>query len=1208
MRLFRTRKRTPTRFCQGCAILLVLLTPGTLKANPTGGQVTSGQATFVTNGNTLNITTSDQVSINWQNFSIASGETTQFFQPGSSSLAVNRVVTGNPSALYGTLRANGQIMLINPNGIVVGAGGVIDTGGFYGSTLDLPNNDIFNGNWEFSGGQDNAIIENFGTINANGGDVVLISREVNNAGTITAPNGKVSLAAGKEVLLARKDDATQGIYVRPEAGSASITNSGTITAMEVEMEAAGGNPYAFAIQNTGTVRALGFDKSGGRVRLLGHEGLIKLAGEIKAGIQDTVDDVADTVGGLIEVTAPKILVVEGTTLEASGLLGGGKIYIGGNQQGQGPLPNAQNVVIEGNTSFEADAIQNGDGGEIIVFAEDSVEIEGTFSARGGSGGGDGGFIEASGKNSWLFSNWSQSVDVSAANGNAGLFLIDPVNINIVDAGLAGTVAGSPTSANTLNDADIVDFLENTGSLQITTNVVGADPGVVDVASAVSIIWTSGNDLQIDADSNILLNAGAVISATGAGGITFNANIAGTSTTGPDAIRLEAGSMVQTNSGAINFTGSGGLTNSDMGIQIVGGTVSSNSGSITLNGTGLGGTTAHGIIIESAGQVTSATGTITLNGTGSTGNGSHGVTILGGSQVASTSSSNITINAVSQAADAAAAFDMSSGANIVGGASATGDITINADSYEGGSGTIQSDGNLVIAPTTASTTIGVGTGTGTLSISAADVAALADGFNSITIGSSTSGAVDVDAITFTDNVTINGNSIAVTGLNAGTNTATLAASGGAITDGGDLVTDVTGSTVTLNAAGAIGGSTDLVSVAADSLVTDTSGASGNQFISETDGLTAINLNAGGGNIGILSGGAITDTDGATDITAADATLSAAGNIGTSANPINTAISQVAAQATAAGDIHLSNTGALTVTTLNTLVGIATTGSDIGLTATGDINISSNLLARNNGNITVTSGGIITTTADVKSVAATTGSDGDGSGNITLTADSMTLTSGSISATGGAGAGGTLTLAPQTASSSIGLGGGTGTLQLDDSEIALFADGFASIVVGLAAGTGAVDLEGFTANDPVTIAGGASLTGPDDGNTYTINAADGGTIDGFGGVNLVTWANIGAVTGGTGNDIFNFVSGGSLSGNLSTGTGTNSVNFTDAALDLTGTLITGNLSGGGTDTLSYANQTETININLHITSQPGVGGTVSSIESFIGGAGTGDTFTG
>jgi large exoprotein involved in heme utilization and adhesion len=82
---------------------------------PQGGDVVGGSATI---GRSGAATTVDQASekaiINWQAFSIASGETVNFNQPGPSSIALNRVVGGNLSEIYGALRSNGRLILVNP--------------------------------------------------------------------------------------------------------------------------------------------------------------------------------------------------------------------------------------------------------------------------------------------------------------------------------------------------------------------------------------------------------------------------------------------------------------------------------------------------------------------------------------------------------------------------------------------------------------------------------------------------------------------------------------------------------------------------------------------------------------------------------------------------------------------------------------------------------------------------------------------------------------------------------------------------------------------------------------------------------------------------------------------------------------------------------------------------------------------------------------
>src|SRR5262245_56908107 len=113
----------------------VLQFPSSSKANPLGEQVAAGSATFNRDGSTLNVTTSDRAVINWQDFSIGAGELTRFLQPNASSAVLNRVVSGNPSSILGSLQANGQVYLVNPNGILVGAGAQIDCHSFVASTL-----------------------------------------------------------------------------------------------------------------------------------------------------------------------------------------------------------------------------------------------------------------------------------------------------------------------------------------------------------------------------------------------------------------------------------------------------------------------------------------------------------------------------------------------------------------------------------------------------------------------------------------------------------------------------------------------------------------------------------------------------------------------------------------------------------------------------------------------------------------------------------------------------------------------------------------------------------------------------------------------------------------------------------------------------------------------------------------------------------------
>src|ERR1051325_4878067 len=174
-------------------------------ANPTGGSVVggSGNATIAGAGTPLTVInqTANRVIINWQDFSIRAGELTRFVQPPASATALNRILSGNPTEIYGTLQANGHVFVINPNGILVGKGGQIDTKSFTASTLNVRDASFLSGANLTLSGNSTAAVRNEGTIRALGGDVFLIGHTVENAGTIQAPRGTVGLAAGSEVLL-----------------------------------------------------------------------------------------------------------------------------------------------------------------------------------------------------------------------------------------------------------------------------------------------------------------------------------------------------------------------------------------------------------------------------------------------------------------------------------------------------------------------------------------------------------------------------------------------------------------------------------------------------------------------------------------------------------------------------------------------------------------------------------------------------------------------------------------------------------------------------------------------------------------------------------------------------------------------------------------------------------------------------------------------
>ena len=216
-------------------------------ANPSGGVVVSGSASIVPSGNVLQVTHTPNSIINWQNFSIGSGEITRFTQQSAASAVLNRVTTQNPSAILGALESNGRVFLVNPNGILFGTGSRVDVAGLVASTLNITNADFLAGRLRFEGG--NGLIVQAGTITTpSGGQVHLVGGHVLNAGQITAPNGEVVLAAGQTVELV--DPATPNLRVEITATDQRVVNLGQIAAQAGRI-----GIFAGLIDQAGTLNA-----------------------------------------------------------------------------------------------------------------------------------------------------------------------------------------------------------------------------------------------------------------------------------------------------------------------------------------------------------------------------------------------------------------------------------------------------------------------------------------------------------------------------------------------------------------------------------------------------------------------------------------------------------------------------------------------------------------------------------------------------------------------------------------------------------------------------------------------------------------------------------------------------------------------------------------------------------------------------------------
>ncbi|MDA7922002.1 filamentous hemagglutinin N-terminal domain-containing protein [Verrucomicrobiales bacterium] len=527
-----------------------------IQANPSGGVVVNGDVTFSGGAGNLQINQGSQKAIiDWADFSIDAGELTQFNQPGSTAAVLNRVTGGNPSAIHGALKANGNVFVINPNGILVGANGTIDVHGLALSTLDVSNGEFLaGGDMVFKGGSGD--ITNMGRINAIGGDVFLIGRTVTNAagGTITARNGTVGLAAGEEVLL--KEDSGMGnerMFVRAKGSGVSgtgILNNGTIEGASVELKAHG-NMFALAINNKGSIRATGVSNYGGSVHLKGIGGGVENSGSIAVSAPssgsggrilieaayakvdgmlraergriaingtDAVDlngsiDVtsSDRVGGKVEVEGAVINVGASSDIDASGGFGGGVVKIGGGFQGRdASISNATTLTVAEGSAIRANALETGDGGVVILWSDDTTIFEGSVSALGAGAHRSGGFAEISGKGNLGFDG---IVDLSSDHGLSGTLLLDPTNV---------TISSDTASAAVVNNVALSNSLDAGNNVIITTNFGGSDPGNITVNNKVE--WyadsaaTTPGTLTLLAANDVIFNDS--VRSAGTGGINI----------------------------------------------------------------------------------------------------------------------------------------------------------------------------------------------------------------------------------------------------------------------------------------------------------------------------------------------------------------------------------------------------------------------------------------------------------------------------------------------------------------------------------------------------------------------------------------------------------------------------------------------------------------------------------------------------------------
>jgi filamentous hemagglutinin family protein len=808
---------------------------------PNGGSniASAGSATVNTSGNTETITqTTGNAVIDWSSFNIGGKEKTQFVDPNSSSLTVNRVHDMNPSQILGTLSANGNIVLINPNGVLFGQGSTVDVNGIVATTSNVSNANVMNGGkLNFTpGGNPSAGIVNQGSITAaNAGLVGLVAPNVTNSGIITAKLGTVHLASGDSFTLDLYGDGLLEIGVSDAVNQQLVENTGTINAAggTINLTAAAGRQIVNSLIDVeGELHAPAVAEKGGTIFIYG-EGSNAVPGNVAAnkGLKSgsstvTVSGYLDAsgygtgqTGGNINVLGDNVAILSGAKLNASGPTAGGKIEIGGDFHGAGTTPTALTTTVQQGATLNANATDSGNGGNVAVWSDNYTNFLGLITASGGPNSGNGGFVETSGHELLSLTNAkgnTGSVDASAPKGTPGTWLLDPADVTIcsttgncpngvvADNGVQGSPSYTPTGSvaeSQILASEIVTALNAGTNVSITTggdSASGTNGGTITVSSAISATTgtlVSGSyitgSLTLSSYKDIIVNSAITLGGTntGPGGvpvtggaltldaansgnsigaITISANIAtngGTITMGGGAnpsttpatgdasysSGINNGGTLNAGGGNISLLGTGYLGANNItttGLYLVGATVeTTGSGTITMTGTGgtiaVGGN-AEGIYLNGT-PVSTVNGNISITSTAGN-SGSYGLRMDSGNHIFTTGSGNITVIA----ADTGSAHGITGAgtATAFGGASDTGAITFNADSFSFvNTPTVQTTGNVTFAPYSTNTSIGVAGGGGTLQITI--------GAGSI-LTNTTAGSITIGAIGDTNLMTVDAN--------------------------------------------------------------------------------------------------------------------------------------------------------------------------------------------------------------------------------------------------------------------------------------------------------------------------------------------------------------------------------------------------------------------------------------------------------------------
>ena len=556
---------------------------------PVLSSIQSGNVNINSNNNVLNINqSSNKAIIDWKTFDVGSESTVNFNQPSASSSTLNKILSSDPSKIFGKLNATGEVIFQNYGGIYFGKNSRLDVGSITATTGNIRNEDYLNNNYKFDLTNSTGNIENLGEINAFENYVALLSPEVRNSGLIVAEKTAV-LGSGNEVTLNFINGGTLhsitttesnvdtlvenksavevpggliiiSIQAKSSLVSSIINQEGSLNTEQADQVVKkDGRIFLQAstinLSNNSEMIASGND-AGGLINLsakdinINENSVIDVSGEIAGEIElnSTKGDLNlinstlkassnDSDGGKISIASTENIIIENSNIEARGLINGGQILIG-NDYLEKTIPIAKSTILDINTTLDVSSYDTSGIGGLIETS--GLKLITNASIQAGEGG------------SWIIDPFDITIDETIA-GYINTALTAGTSVTLTTATETNDINNDPvnTITGSSGEGDIILNSAITSSGNGSLTLIAADD--IFINAAISL---SGTNNQVTLTAADIVYLGASITTTGNQTINANVDIQGSSTLNSGLANITINGNVTASNGILAFLGDG----------------------------------------------------------------------------------------------------------------------------------------------------------------------------------------------------------------------------------------------------------------------------------------------------------------------------------------------------------------------------------------------------------------------------------------------------------------------------------------------------------------------------------------------------------------------------------------------------------------------------------------------------------------------------